>query len=223
MKLYAICHLPTGRYLPERKKGQRGYTHLKPVSPAKSPPRLFSTKGAAGIALTCWLKGKAETDYRALDGDTSSLSYTPIEGRQREDMAVVPMVVELADGKVVVDSVDLLMALEYAVGQDNGWDSRTTPDWFVALAAAQCGIEDESAEKSERARIEFRRKRGVTGPFYAEHVGHVFMVVNRTGHNVIWPCSRGAIFWETMELAETVARAASIRWPANTEETRNID
>ena len=48
----------------------------------------------------------------------------------------------MSDGKtardpVVVERSDLLMALNYIGDDDNGWDSRTAPEWFVSLAFAE--------------------------------------------------------------------------------------
>lgn len=38
------------------------------------------------------------------------------------------------DEIVIVKRKDLDLALSYISNDDNGWDSRTTPDWFVRLA-----------------------------------------------------------------------------------------
>ena len=55
MKVYAIRHIPTGRYLPYRKSG-KGFTADEPT--VNCIPRLFKKKRYAAVALTYWLKGK---------------------------------------------------------------------------------------------------------------------------------------------------------------------
>jgi len=55
---YAILHKPTGCYLPlSRGGGKRGFTYAQPDG--DRPPRLFTRKQAATLALKWWLGGPA--------------------------------------------------------------------------------------------------------------------------------------------------------------------
>lgn len=135
MRLYAIKHLPTGYFLPERRASDPGYTHLEPVDPEVRPPRLFPTPLSAMQALNCWLRGKSESYYGSHGQEL--LSYVPVYDRRSENMGVVTLEpVAPGDNQGVVDLGDLTKVLEYAAEQDNGWDSLSTPDWFVSLAKA---------------------------------------------------------------------------------------
>ena len=88
---YAIKHIPSGKFLPESK---HGYTHVDPTD--KVPPRLFTKKRNAQVALTFWLKGKFVEHWSQggyYDPDPE-LYYDaePVPGRKKEDMKVVEMV-----------------------------------------------------------------------------------------------------------------------------------
>lgn len=89
--MYAIFQRSTGYFLPERKKGERGYTHTEPTSESIRPPRLFVTKRAAKIARTYWLQGKftEHWDYDTYDDYAPSIDVEKVVGRNSNDMIVV--------------------------------------------------------------------------------------------------------------------------------------
>lgn len=54
--LFAIRHIPTGNFLPSGRS--RGFTHDEPMSPSVKPPRLFTSRRGAHLALRAWLAGE---------------------------------------------------------------------------------------------------------------------------------------------------------------------
>lgn len=104
--MYAIKHVPTGGYLPAPKgRGGRGGSHMEPVvfdENSKELPRLFGRKAAANAGLIHWSKGIYKTD-RGYDNGTpwSGGEYyeetyiDPQPHRRKEDMEIVPVVIEL--------------------------------------------------------------------------------------------------------------------------------
>lgn len=46
---------------------------------------------------------------------------------------------------IIVEKCDLRMALKYILEDDNGWNSLTTPEWFVQLARAEAELEKATA------------------------------------------------------------------------------
>lgn len=53
MIYYAIRRKTDGAFMPQGRG--RGFTHDMPT--LEKPPRLFTTRGAASVALSCWLMG----------------------------------------------------------------------------------------------------------------------------------------------------------------------
>lgn len=86
---FAIREKGTRKYLPENYG--RGYTHTEPC--AGPQPRLFHTEQAAKIALTCWLKGRADegrsTDWETGISDSTGIQYRSVEWRSRDRMELV--------------------------------------------------------------------------------------------------------------------------------------
>ncbi len=99
-KLYAIKQKSTGNFLPQSDRTVReGFTKMEPAFPLRIPPRLFTTERAAKCALTWWLKGEVGL-HTETDEDWLGHPYTiatgpgkahPVEGRDADDMEVVPL------------------------------------------------------------------------------------------------------------------------------------
>lgn len=87
MTCYAIKHLPSGGYLPQRER--RGHTFEEPH--VGRIPRLFAREQYARLALKAWLKGAWEPDYETDDCFRigASAPSDPPETRKPEEMAVV--------------------------------------------------------------------------------------------------------------------------------------
>ena len=100
LRLYAIRHIPTGRFMPER----MGYTYWDPFDQTpggygglpSSPPRFFLDRHAAAMALGYWAKvpwkrhlvmagsWDAPSEYQA--GTVPTNPKTP---RNRTDLEIV--------------------------------------------------------------------------------------------------------------------------------------
>lgn len=103
---YMIQHTPSGRYLPESKRG-RGYTRDRLVEPDDYlPPRTFVSRAAAKRALTWWVRGPCRGEYESeyvfgvgtikyCSGPTKPSSKAA-RRRQKivDEMAVVPIIFE---------------------------------------------------------------------------------------------------------------------------------
>jgi len=98
---WAIRQRSTGHYIPAPKgRGGRGGTHEEPCDPLSpgGEPRLFCTEHAAKVALTCWLNGKVTVSIYSDDwisGYGESWHVEPVPSRNRDDMEVVAVRVEL--------------------------------------------------------------------------------------------------------------------------------
>lgn len=91
MTCYAIKHLPTGGYLPQRER--RGHTFEEPR--VGCVPRLFAREQSAKLALSAWLQGKwvawrGQTYFGEYDED---ITVKPQADRKPEEMAVVKIVI----------------------------------------------------------------------------------------------------------------------------------
>lgn len=95
-EFFAIREKGTRKYLPEIYG--RGYTHTEPC--AGPQPRLFHSEHAAKIALTCWLKGRADegrhTDWESGITESTGIDYRPVDGRSRDRMEIVKVRLEIA-------------------------------------------------------------------------------------------------------------------------------
>lgn len=94
MKLFAIRHKPTGRYLPAHKPGEGGFSYDDPQPmTCKYGPRLFTTIRGAQNALTAWLRGKFERVREQCGefGEDESIYVEPkaVLGRKRDNMEIV--------------------------------------------------------------------------------------------------------------------------------------
>lgn len=112
---FAIREKGTRKYLPE--VYGRGYTHAEPC--AGPQPRLFSTEHAAKIALTCWLKGRADTrtstDWETGRTEDTGVDYLPVAGRSRDKMEIVELSllqIGLNDGRPFSADEAILKALK---------------------------------------------------------------------------------------------------------------
>ena len=95
--MYAIFQRSTGWFLPERKKGERGYTHTAPTSVSIKPPRLFVTERAAKIARTYWLQGRFTEHWEQDEWDIQYAGTTPTYDptRNPNDIVVVSVVLSI--------------------------------------------------------------------------------------------------------------------------------
>jgi len=95
--LYAIRQKSTGFYLPyPAGSSGRGGTHVEPVSPLQSNPRLFTLERAAKSSLTYWLGGKISvhhSDYGGEYDETWSTKF--VASRRADDMEVIPVELKL--------------------------------------------------------------------------------------------------------------------------------
>jgi hypothetical protein len=96
MKYFAIYHIPSEGYLPQRSKGRKsGYTHDEPSTIA--PPRLFTNTPGAKQALRWWLRGAVRID--GWDEGEENIVITPQVHRKKEDMLIIE--VDLFPTKVI--------------------------------------------------------------------------------------------------------------------------
>lgn len=103
---YGIRYKPTGAFMPQGNRKNRGYTGDSPSQLDVSPPRLFSKQGAARCALTWYLKGVTEVVQEAYSSlEVMSPEYDEVwntfkpsddDVRKPEDYEVVPV-------RIVVD------------------------------------------------------------------------------------------------------------------------
>jgi hypothetical protein len=95
MIFYAIQQESTGLFLPNGGKGVRGHTHQIPTD--KKPPRLFSRKRDASLALRCWLEGKwTELSTYNYYGEYDVEGPAPRETPNRpKDLKVVSLFMEV--------------------------------------------------------------------------------------------------------------------------------
>lgn len=99
MIFYAIRQKSTGHFLPGDTRS--GYTRTEPADPASRPPRLFVNRASAKQALDCWLMGiwsLKTISYGVYDDvEYDQIIDTPDkpeEGRNRDDMEVVQLVLK---------------------------------------------------------------------------------------------------------------------------------
>jgi hypothetical protein len=104
---YAIRRKSDGFYIPQPLgRNGRGGSHMEPEDPnlPETEVRLFKSEAAARISMNAWLKGRWITEHGHDPGhpgnDWESEDYEetriePVEGRNKEDMEVVPVEVVL--------------------------------------------------------------------------------------------------------------------------------
>lgn len=109
--LYAIMHIPTGKFLPEPKgyAGRGGsFTEPENCNDDYENPRLFKTERSAKAALTQWLRGHHEGIHEKDWDEWSGMSYSycvgatvkPQPHRMRHLMKIVPF-------KLIIDTQKL--------------------------------------------------------------------------------------------------------------------
>lgn len=98
--LYAIRQKGTLKFLPNTATN-RGHTYSEPV--AGPQPRLFDRRRSAAVALKAWAKGHAtpimDIDYGEFGERYDSqrgVDYSPVEGRNADDMEIVEVTLVLA-------------------------------------------------------------------------------------------------------------------------------
>lgn len=99
-EFYAITRKSDGAWLPHLRgsKAGRGFTFTEPS--LVEPPRLFTSKNAASVALTWWLRGHfyytevpCRSSYESFYDDdvTVDVEVKPQPDRRREDFKVVAL------------------------------------------------------------------------------------------------------------------------------------
>lgn len=93
MNFYAIRSRRTGLYLPASPR-KRGFTNDEPTD--MFPPRLFTRKHDAQVALTWWLRGMMEKTFTGPPDDPDErIHVTPVPSRLQEEMVVVEVWIQL--------------------------------------------------------------------------------------------------------------------------------
>ncbi len=92
MKVYAIRHKPSGRFMPYR-RNSRGASYDEPTADmAKGEmPRLFPTQDSARRTLVAWLQGIWKDEYYdTIDGpDYTGPAPTKQPDRKKDDMEII--------------------------------------------------------------------------------------------------------------------------------------
>ena len=89
--LFVIRHKPTGFLIPQPgSRYGRGGSHVEPMDPKVTVPRLFYNEHQAKAYLGQWVRGKA-TCQRFEDGDEIH-NLTPTPHRIKSDMEIIPVV-----------------------------------------------------------------------------------------------------------------------------------
>jgi len=92
--LYAIKHVPSGKFLPEPTgRSRRGGSHVGPEDPNEHPPRFFTKESTAKIVLSHWLRGIVVAErgtYGSPDYEPyEDIRTIPVPTRKREEMQIV--------------------------------------------------------------------------------------------------------------------------------------
>jgi len=89
---FAIRKKGTNLYLTEHdgkgRKVSKGFTMNEPMQVSLIPPRLFTMKRSAKMALSKWLMGKHEVSYNSF-GETCRIVIKGQADRKAEDMEIV--------------------------------------------------------------------------------------------------------------------------------------
>ena len=89
---WIIRHIPSGNIIPQATGFiGRGGTHVEPLNPSLSHPKLFKSSRSAKGWLTIWLKGKQiRHSYQSFDGEyNETVETTPVPSRKRDEMEIV--------------------------------------------------------------------------------------------------------------------------------------
>jgi hypothetical protein len=102
LTMWAIRERTTLNYMPVLPRGWRaGASHTEPTPISEKPPRLFTSKRGAAIALAAWRAGHWSVDYGPRRAGLDDIDYDPIievdkvPGRETVDLEVVPVLVSL--------------------------------------------------------------------------------------------------------------------------------
>jgi hypothetical protein len=92
---YAIRQISTGHYLPD---ARRNWSTVEPTPDCI--PRLFESRHGANSALARWCEGLWRQENTSIYTDCgwehdAEFYAVPVEGRDRKDMEVVPVVLVL--------------------------------------------------------------------------------------------------------------------------------
>lgn len=102
LTMYAVRHIPTGRFLPT---GKTGFTKMDPMEATVVPPRLHISHRRANAAMHAWCRGHyiAQWDWWSSDDCYSAaggpyvedIKIKPVTGRFLEHMEVVEIVLNV--------------------------------------------------------------------------------------------------------------------------------
>lgn len=94
--LYAVRHIPSGSYLPTRKKS---FTVMEPQPADVVPPRLHVSYKRAAMAMHAWVRGhhiatwewwSSDDPYSSAGGPyVDDIRIKPVSGRNIEHMEIV--------------------------------------------------------------------------------------------------------------------------------------
>lgn len=100
--MYAVRHIPTGRFLPT---GKQSFTKMEPEEATVVPPRLHVSYKRAAMAMHAWCRGHhiATWDWWSSDDPYSSaggpyvddITVKPVRGRAIEFMEVVEITLHI--------------------------------------------------------------------------------------------------------------------------------
>lgn len=94
IEAFAIRQLSTGYFMPAH-FGTRSHRYSSDNPTPGCIPRIFPSRASAQVALSDWLRGewKLEVSRYGRDDCEQDLVVIPVEGRNKEDMEVVPLLI----------------------------------------------------------------------------------------------------------------------------------
>lgn len=113
MKLYAILHKPSGKYLPQSKNGfygrRKAATHVS-MEYNSGIPRLFAKKQHAAQCINWWLAGKSYYERFPATIDEPAdydIKTVPVKNRIKEDLEIVEVeILPVCDEKEAFHGID---------------------------------------------------------------------------------------------------------------------
>ncbi len=94
INFYFIRHIPTGYYLRKGHYSTRGASYHEPA-PFSDKTRIYYSLKSAERVLSCWLKGKYESDGGGDEGTYWTGKIIPVKSRIREDMEIIRREIDL--------------------------------------------------------------------------------------------------------------------------------
>jgi hypothetical protein len=97
-------HIPTGNFLPSGRG--RGFTHDEPTPVTSKPPRLFTSRRGAHLALRAWLAGKWKEEYTYdfyNEVDSSYHDIEPSPDRKASEMEIFEISLSIASPGAACD------------------------------------------------------------------------------------------------------------------------